>query len=151
MFVRVSARVFLTSTPRVHFAPGKAVTLREGSDVTIVATGTVVSRALDAAADLAALGVSARVLSMPSIKPLDEEAIVSSAGETRGIVTVEEALTCGLGGGVAETVARNQPVPMWFVGVPDTFAPTGSAEWLLDHFGISAAGIGSAVKELLGR
>ncbi len=88
---------------------------------------------------------------MPTVKPLDDDAIVAAARETGAIVTVEEALTTGLGGAVAETVVRTHPVPMRFVGVPDTFAPTGSAEWLLDHFGISAEGIGAAVHEVLGR
>jgi transketolase len=152
VFVRVSRMgVPDVNPPGYEFAPGKAVTLRDGADVTIVATGTVVIRALDAAGLLAEVGISARVLSMPSIKPLDEDAIVAAARETGAIVTVEEALTTGLGGAVAETVVRTHPVPMRFVGVPDTFAPTGSAEWLLDHFGISADGIGAAVHGVLGR
>ena len=134
-----------------QFTPGKAVTLRDGDDVTIVATGVTVIRALDAADRLAGSGVSARVLSMPSIKPLDTEAVLAAARETRGIVTVEEALTTGLGGAVAELVVQHQPVPMRFVGVPDTFAPTGSVEWLLDHFGISPDGIAAAAQDLLGR
>jgi transketolase len=117
-----------------EFRPGRAVTLREGRDVTLVATGTVVGRTLDAAELLAAQGVSARVLSMPTVKPLDVDAVVTAAAETGAIVTVEEALTTGLGGAVA-------------VGVPDTFAPTGSAEWLLDHFGISPEGIARAAVE----
>ncbi|WP_024287357.1 transketolase family protein [Cellulomonas sp. KRMCY2] len=134
-----------------QFVPGKAVTLREGTDVTIVATGTVVVRALDAADLLAGAGISARVLSMPTIKPLDEEAVIAAARETGAIVTVEEALTSGLGGAVAEVVVRHAPVPMRFVGVPDTFAPTGSVEWLLDHFGISAEGVAASAREVLGR
>ena len=127
-----------------EFVAGRAVRLREGSDVTLVTTGTVVGRTLDAAALLAAQGVEARVLSIPTVKPLDVAAVRAAARETGGIVTVEEALTTGLGGAVAETVVQDHPVPMRFVGVPDTFAPTGSAEWLLDHFGISPDGIAAA-------
>lgn len=152
VFVRVSRMGVPDVNPEGYqFAPGKAVTLREGHDVTIVATGTVVVRALDAADLLAGEGVSARVLSMPSIKPLDEAALLAAARETRGIVTVEEALTSGLGGAVAELVVRHHPVPMRFVGVPDVFAPTGSVEWLLDHFGISASGVAAAARDLLAR
>jgi transketolase len=152
VFVRVSRMGVPDVNPEGYqLAPGRAVTLRDGDDVTIVATGTVVSRALDAADLLAARGVSARVLSMPSIKPLDDDAILAAARETRGIVTVEEALTTGLGGAVAELVVRHEPVRMRFVGVPDTFAPTGSVEWLLDHFGISADGVAAAAAELVGR
>lgn len=152
VFVRVARMGVPDVSPEGYrFAPGRAVTLRDGDDVTLVATGTVVVRALDAAEQLAAEGISARVLSMPSIKPLDTDAIVAAARQTRGIVTVEEALTTGLGGAVAEVVVRHQPVAMRFVGVPDTFAPTGSVEWLLDHFGINADGVAAAARDLLGR
>lgn len=88
---------------------------------------------------------------MPTIKRLDVDAVVAAARETAGIVTVEEALTCGLGGAVAETVVRHHPVPMRFMGAPDTFAPTGSVGWLLDHFGITAEGVAAAAMDLLGR
>ena len=152
VFVRVSRMgVPDVNPPDYEFVPGRAVTLREGSDVTVIANGTTVARALDAADALAAEGVSARVLSMPTLKPLDEAAVVAAAEETAGIVTVEEALTAGLGGAVAEVVVRYRPVPVRFVGVPDTFAPTGSVEWLLDHFGINAAGIAAAAREVLAR
>jgi transketolase len=151
VFVRLSRMGVPDVTPDGYrFAPGRALTLRDGSDVTVVVTGAVVSRALDAADHLQAAGIDVRVVHMPTIKPLDREALLAAARETRGIVTVEEALTSGLGGAVAELVVRHEPVPMRFVGVPDTFAPTGSAEWLLDYFGISAAGIASEVRDLLG-
>ncbi len=152
VFVRVSRMgVPDVNPPGYEFVPGRAVTLRDGTDATIVATGTVVARALDAAADLAAEGIDARVLSMPTIKPLDEHSLLAAARETGGIVTVEEALTSGLGGAVAELVVQHRPVPMRFVGVPDVFAPTGSVGWLMDHFGISPTGISAAVHDLLGR
>ncbi len=151
VFVRVSRM----GVPDVHpegyqFVPGRATTLRDGADVTIAATGTVVSRALAAAELLAEGGVDARVLAVPTIKPLDEDALVAAARETAGVVTVEEALVSGLGGAVAELLARRQPARMRMVGVQDEFAPTGSVEWLLDHFGINAEGIAGAARSLLG-
>ena len=150
VFVRVSRMGVPDVMPEGYrFEPGRAVELRAGGDVTIVATGTPVSRALEAAALLAEGGVEARVLAMPTIKPLDGEALLAAARETAGIVTVEEALTSGLGGAVAEYLAPREPVRMRFVGVPDTFAPTGPVDWLLDHFGISPSGIAAAAQELL--
>lgn len=151
MYLRISR----IPVPRVHnedykFTLGKAVLLREGADVTLIACGVLVSRAVDAANILATRGISARVLNMSTIKPLDREAILHAARTTRGIVTAEEAFASGgLGGAVAEVLAQEQPAPMRILGVPDTFAPTGSAEFLLDHFGLSAAGIERAAMELL--
>lgn len=151
VFVRVSRMGVPDVTPEGYtFVPGQAVTLRDGSDVTLVATGTVVSRARAAAELLAADGIDARVLAMPTIKPLDEGALVAAARQTQGIVTVEEALVSGLGGAVAELLARTSPARMRMVGVADVFAPTGSVEWLLDHFGISAVGVAAAARELVG-
>jgi transketolase len=122
--------------------------LRDGDDVTLVATGVMVSRALDAAALLATAGVTARVLNMSTIVPLDDEAIVRAATQTRGIVTIEEACTTGgLGAAVAQTVVRTHPVAMRILGVP-SFAPTGKAEFLYEHFGLTAAGIAAAAQEL---
>jgi transketolase len=151
MFLRI-ARV---PVPRVHgddyeFKLGKAVRLREGSDVTLIANGLLVSRALDAAKGLEAHGISARVLNMSSVKPLDREAILDAARTTRGIVTAEEALAAGgLGGAVAEVLAREHPAPMRMLGVPDVFAPTGTAEFLLEHFGLTSAGIERAALDLV--
>ena len=151
MFLRISR----IPVRKVHgddykFVLGKAVALRDGSDLTIIANGVVVSRALDAADILAAEGIQARVLNMSTVKPLDRTSIVKAARETGRIVTAEEALTAGgLGGAVAEVLALEHPAPMRMVGVPDTFAPTGSAEFLLDHFGISAKGIANAALDLV--
>lgn len=153
MFLRI-ARV---PVPRVHgddyqFRLGKAVRLRDGSDVTLIANGLMVSRALDAANALAARGISARVLNMSTVKPLDREAILDAARTTRGIVTAEEALAGGgLGGAVAEMLALEHPAPMRILGVPDVFAATGTAEFLLEHFGLTAAGIERAALDLLQR
>jgi transketolase len=128
--------------------PGRAVVVREGDDVTIIAIGTLVSRALDAAARLQADGISTRVLNMPFVDPLDVTAVLGAARETRGIVTAEEAaVTGGLGAAVAALVAQNQPVPMRILGVGG-FAPTGSNSYLLDHFGLNADGIAAAAHEL---
>jgi transketolase len=153
MFLRISRiPVRRVHTDDYRFELGKAISLREGSDVTLIANGVVVSRALDAAETLARTGIQARVLNMSSLKPLDRAAIVKAARETAGIVTAEEALAAGgLGGAVAEVLAQEHPAPMRMVGVPDTFAPTGTAEFLLDHFGISADGIAKAALELVKR
>ena len=153
MFLRISRiPVRKVHKDEYRFSLGKAVTLREGDDVTILANGVVVSRALDAAEILAEEGLQARVLNMSTLKPLDRDAIVRAARETKGIVTAEEALVAGgLGGAVAEVLALEHPAPMRMIGVPDTFAPTGTAEFLLDHFGISAEGIAKAAIELARR
>ncbi|GAA3769041.1 transketolase family protein [Plantactinospora mayteni] len=153
VFVRVSRMGVPEVNPTGYrFEAGRAALLRDGTDVTIIANGTVVAPALDAAHDLADLGIQARVLSMPTVKPLDVDAVVAAARETGAIVTVEEALTTGgLGGAVAETVVQHHPVPVRFVGVPDVFAPTGSARWLLEHFRISPGGIVDAARLALGR
>ena len=131
------------------FEPGRALLLRDGGDVTLIATGVLVSRALEAAERLAQRGVSARVLNMMTIAPLDEAAVLAAARETRGIVTAEEAIvTGGLGSAVAETVVRHHPTRMRILGVPH-FAPTGSAAFLLDHFGLNADGLVAAALDLL--
>ena len=151
MFLRISR----IPVRKVHgddykFELGKAALLREGNDVTLIANGVVVSRALDAAELLAQQGIQARVLNMSSVKPIDREAIVKAARETKGIVTAEEALAAGgLGGAVAEVLALEHPARMRMLGLPDTFAPTGTAEFLLDHFGISAEGMTKAALELV--
>jgi transketolase len=127
---------------------GRAIRLTDGDDVTLIAVGTMVSRALEAAARLRADGIGARVLNMPFVDPLDEPAILDAARTTRGIVTVEEGIvTGGLGAAVASLVAQHEPVPMRILGVTG-FAPTGSAEFLLDHFGLNADGIVSAAHAL---
>ena len=152
VFLRISRMgVPDVNPPDYEFVPGRAVTLREGTDVTVIAHGTAVTRALAGADQLAEQGISAAVLSMPTVKPLDVDAVVAAARSTKGLITVEEGLTSGLGGAVAEVVVQHQPVPMRMLGLPDVFAPTGSAGWLMDHFGISADGVVGAARELLGR
>lgn len=149
-------RIARMPVPRVHeddyrFQLGRAVLLHEGTDITLIACGVVVSQAMDAARALAARGVSARVLNMSTIKPLDREAVLNAARTTRGIVTVEEAFAAGgLGGAVAEVLAQEHPARMRMLGVPDAFPPTGTAQFLLEHFGLTADGIEQAALELLG-
>ncbi|MFL5239579.1 MAG: transketolase family protein [Rhizomicrobium sp.] len=141
----------VTSDETNAFAFGKADKLRDGKDLTIVATGAMVSRALAAGAALAERGLQARVLNISSVKPLDDAAIVAAARETGAIITVKEAMIeGGLGAAVAEVVVRNAPVPMRMIGVTG-FAPTGSAEFLFDHFGLNSEGIVAAALELKGR
>ncbi len=132
------------------FVYGKANVVRGGGDVTVIATGTLVSRAIEASERLAAEGIGVRVVNMSTISPLDEAAVIAAARETGAIVTAEEALAeGGLGAAVASVVVRHHPVPMRILGVPG-FAPTGSAEFLLDHFNLNADGIIAAVRELRG-
>ena len=149
-------RVGRTKAPAVSpeggeaFAFGKIDTLREGRDITLAATGIMVSRALAAAEVLAQRGVQARVLNVSTVKPIDEAVIVAAARETGAIVTIEEAMIeGGLGAAIAEIVVRNAPVPMRLLGVRG-FAPTGSAEFLFDHFGLNREGVVAAALELKG-
>lgn len=151
MFLRISRMPVRAVHPEGHeFRLGKAPVLRQGDDVTLMANGVMVSRALDAAETLAAVGIQARVLNMSSMKPMDAEAVLDAARTTRGIVTAEEALAAGgLGGAVAELLAVHHPARMRILGVPGVFAPTGTAEFLLEHFGLTAQGIHNAALDLL--
>jgi transketolase len=151
----VFLRLSRMPVPIVHgddyaFTIGRAARLREGRDVTLIATGVTVSRALDAATWLAHDGIDAAVLNMSTIRPIDRDAIAEAAA--RGpIVTVEEhTVYGGLGGAVAEVVVSEHPTRMRLLGVPGVFAPTGSPEFLLDHFGLSASGIRDAARALVG-
>lgn len=150
-FVRVGRFKVPAVTPDgAAFELGRGLRLTDGDDVAIVATGTMVSRALDAAALLQGEGVWARVLNLPFVDPLDEEMILEAARETRGVVTVEEAMVSGgLGAGVASLLSQRSPVLMRILGVPGRFAPTGDTAFLLDHFGLTGSGIAAAVRELL--
>jgi transketolase len=138
----------VTANEADAFMFGRADLLRQGSDVTIIATGVMVSRALEAAEVLADAGIAARVLNISTIKPIDEAAIIAAARETGGIVTVEEGMVeGGLGAAVASVVVRHAPVPMRILGVPG-FAPTGETGFLLDHFGLNRDGIVAAARAL---
>ena len=132
-----------------EFEIGKAVTLREGSDYTIIATGIMVSEALTAADTLEDQGLSIRVLDMHTIKPIDEEAIIRAAKETKGIVTAEEhTVLGGLGGAVAEVVAKKHPAPMEFVGIQDVFGQSGKPDQLQVAYNLKAVDIVHAVDNL---
>ncbi|MCM3652301.1 transketolase family protein [Metabacillus litoralis] len=132
------------------FELGKAVKVREGKDVTIISTGTQTCRSLEAAEKLAEEGINAAVLHMPSIKPLDKEAIIQAAEETGVIVTSEEhSIYGGLGSAVAEVLVEEKPVPMLRVGVKDRNAESGSNEALLQKYEISSDHIAARVREAL--
>jgi transketolase len=134
------------------FESGRAVELRPGDDVTIVAVGSMVSRAVWAADELAEDGIRARVLNMTFVEPLDRAAVLAAAAETAGIVTVEEATTSGgLGAAIASLVSQEHPCHLRILGIDNQFAPTGSASYLLDHFGLNTAGIARAARDVLGR
>lgn len=149
-YMRVARFKIPAVTPDARsFTMGKADTLRDGDDVTLIAIGTMVSRALAAADLLAKNGIQARVLNMATLKPLDEEAVLTAARETGRIVTAEEGIIYGgLGSAVAEITAQHCPVPMRLLGIP-SFAPTGSTAFLLEHFGLTTDGIAAAARELL--
>jgi transketolase len=132
------------------FRLGKAAQLRAGGDVTLIANGLMVAPALEAAAALEKRGVSARVLDMHTVKPLDEEAVLHAARETGRIVVAEEHLEHGgLGSAVAQCAARLHPVPMRFVNLDDTYAESGKPEALLEKYGLTAANVERAANELL--
>ena len=134
------------------FTLGKANQLRDGKDLTIIACGLMVAPALEAAEKLAGQGIKARVLDMHTVKPVDDAAVLAAARETGRIVVAEEHLLHGgLGSVVAMSAARQQPVPMRFVGLRDTFAESGKPEELLAKYGLTAADIERAALDLLGK
>lgn len=131
-------------------AIGKADMLRQGNDVTVIACGCLVAEALTAADKLATEGISVRVLNMHTIKPLDRDAVLEAAAQTRGIVAAEEHhVTGGLGGAVAELLAREHPMCMRFVGLEDEFAIVGPTDKVREHYGMCAANIERQCRALL--
>ena len=132
------------------FEIGKGVELKEGSDVTIVATGLMVNEALQAYDILKAEGINARIINIHTIKPLDEEIILKAAKETGAIVTAEEhSVIGGLGSAVCDVVSANCPVPVLKLGVNDVFGHSGPAPKLLDEFGLRAANIAELAKKAI--
>jgi len=132
------------------FAVGKASELRSGSDLTIVAVGALVARALEVARELAEVGISTRVLDFASVKPFDEPALLRAARDTGAILVLEEhSVLTGVGALVAATTGENYPVPVRRVGVPDVFGESGEAWALLDRFGMSKERIRDEAWELL--
>ena len=137
----------INDTPDYKFEIGKGVTLREGKDVTIVATGLCVNSALEAAELLAKDGIEAKVINIHTIKPLDEELIVTAAKETGKVVTVEEhSVIGGLGGAVCEVLGEKAPVPVKRIGVNDVFGESGPAVKLIEKYGLDGNGVYSSVK-----
>ncbi|OPX88030.1 MAG: 1-deoxy-D-xylulose-5-phosphate synthase [Pelotomaculum sp. PtaB.Bin104] len=153
----VYIRLGRSAVPVLHedgfrFEPGKAVVLREGTDVTIIATGIMVSAALESADKLAEKGIQAGVLDIHTIKPIDVEAIVKSARKTGAVVTAEEhSIIGGLGGAVAEVLVEHYPVPLKRVGIQDKFGESGAPAELLEKFGLTPRHLIAAVEEVLAR
>ena len=134
------------------FEIGKGKIVRDGSDVTIVACGVELSRALDAAKLLEADGVSARVVNMATIKPIDTELLARCAGETGAIVTAEDHnVLGGLGGAVAEALAATRPCPVEFIGIKDVFGASGEPEELATLYGLTAPHIAKVAKRAIAR
>ena len=132
------------------FEIGKGVTLEEGTDVTVIATGLVVYEALKAVRALKEKGISARLINMHTIKPIDKDIIIKAAKETGKIITVEEHnIIGGLGEAVAAAASENCPVPVYRIGVEDTFGHSGPAVGLLSEFGLDAEGLEKKIAELL--
>ena len=150
-FGRLAVPVFHDEA-NYHFEIGKGVTLKEGKDVAIIASGIMVNEARMAAEQLAAEGIHARVINIHTIKPLDEELVIKAAKETGAIVTAENHnVTCGLGSVVANCLSRNAPTVQEFVGVQDQFGQVGPQDFLMDEYGLRAANIVAAVKKAIAR
>ncbi len=148
-FGRLAAPV-INDNPDYKFEIGKGIVLKEGKDVTLVATGLMVAHTLEAAQQLEKDGISAKVINIHTIKPLDTELIVEAAKETGKVVTVEEhSVIGGLGGAVCEALAENYPVPVKRIGVHDEFGQSGSAVELLHHYKLDAEGSYEQIKEFL--
>ena len=138
----------INDRPDYKFELGKGVVLREGKDVTIVATGLCVSSALEAAEKLAADGIDAKIINIHTIKPLDEELIVAAAKETGKVVTVEEhSVIGGLGSAVCDALAEKCPVPVKKIGAQDVFGESGPAVALLAKYKLDGEGVYEQVKE----
>ena len=142
----------INDNPDYHFERGKGVTVKDGTDVAIVAPGLEVAASLEAAKLLEADGISARVINIHTIKPIDEELLVKAAKETGRVVTVEEhSIIGGLGGAVCEVLAEQAPVPVKRLGIRDEFGESGVAEELLKKHGLDGEGIYQTVKSWMGK
>ena len=140
----------INDTPDYKFEIGKGTVVREGTDVTIVATGLCVSSALEAADMLAEDGIEAKVINIHTIKPIDSDLLVEAAKETGKVVTVEEhSIIGGLGGAVCECLSEKAPVPVKRIGINDVFGESGPAVALLEKYGLDAEGIYKQIKEFV--
>ncbi len=138
--------------PDYRFALGKGVVLREGGDLTLIGSGLMTSRCVEAAERFSREGISARVINMPTLKPIDEEMIVEAASKTGGIVTAENhSVIGGLGSAVCEVLADQCPVPVKRVGIQDTFGTSGKLDGLLRKFGLTADAVFEAGRQVLRR
>lgn len=151
VYLRVTRDVWPRVSPEGYqFRIGKAVQLREGRDVTLVGTGVMTSQCVAAAESLAREGIEARVLHMPTVKPVDIEAIVRAARETKGLVTAENhTIYGGLGSAVAEVLVEHTPAPMVRVGLEDCYGECGTNEELLRQYRLSAEHIAEAARSVL--
>ncbi len=142
----------INDRPDYEFQIGKGTVVREGTDVTVVATGICVGSALEAAEKLAEEGISAEVINICTIKPLDEELIVASAKKTGKVVTAEEhSVIGGLGSAVCDALCKSAPVPVCKIGMQDVFGESGSAAALVEKYGLDGTGIYETVKEFIGK
>ncbi len=149
-FGRPSVPVFVK--PDANFQIGKADVVIEGTDVTIIACGHLVWKSIEAAQELAKHGISAEVINMHTIKPLDEEAVLKSVAKTNCVVTAEEhMINGGLGDSVAQVLARNNPTPQEYVGVNDTFGESGTPDELMTKYGIDTSDVIEAAKRVISR
>lgn len=147
---RPATEVVTDSVEGYKFELGKGAQLKDGKDVTVIANGLMVALALEAAAKLEEEGISVRVIDMHTIKPLDEELVLKAAKETGCIVTAEEhSIVGGLGGAVAEYLSSICPVPVVRLGVNDEFGRSGTANAVLEYFGLTAEGVAAKVREAL--
>jgi len=152
-YIRLSRpKTPIVYTEGYRFTLGKAVTMRQGKDATVIAMGIMVAKALEAADILARENIDCRVINMHTPKPLDEAAIVKAASETGAIVVAEEHLAQGgLGSRVAQVVTKKKPVPMEFVNLGDRYGVSGKAEQLLHRYGLTAENIAESVKSVVKR
>jgi transketolase len=140
------------TNPSQKFEIGKAVTLNEGTDVTIFATGHLVWEAIQAGEQLEQEGISAEIINIHTIKPIDKKAILESAKKTKAIVTAEEhMLNGGMGDSIAQILARELPTAMEMIGVDDTFGESGTPAQLLEKYGLNAKNIVVAAKKAIAR
>lgn len=149
-FGRPSVPIFVK--PDAKFQIGKADTIIEGTDVTIIACGHLVWKSIEAAKELAEKGISAEVINMHTIKPLDEKAILDSIAKTKCVVTAEEhMINGGLGDSVAQVITRNNPIPQEYVGVNDSFGESGTPDELMTKYGIDTTDVVKAALKVIER
>jgi transketolase len=149
-FGRPAVPIFVK--PDAKFTIGKADILTEGTDVTIIACGHLVWKSIEAAKELAAQGISAEVINMHTIKPLDEQAVIGSVAKTKCVVTAEEhMINGGLGDSIAQVLARNTPYPQEYVGINDTFGESGTPDELMVKYGIDTPDVVKAALKVIKR